>query len=182
MKARVDGGPRDATYKNMQRGRPLQQKAAEELHELAGVPLGPCGLSELQKFQDALPNYQIKVLSVDKPHCIIFAGKEGCDKQILLIKVDDHYHGCTTFAGFLSKSYSCHECNHGFDHDTFTMHPCQGKWCPSCRTESCPDFITAKQNSKQAHSLCNRCNRLFFGDRCFNSRLQATRADRALCD
>ena len=81
-------------YLDLRKGHPIQEKKAKELHRLADVLEGPCGLKELQKFQDALPGYQIKVLAVDRPHSIIFYGKTSSHKRILLIKVDDHYHGC----------------------------------------------------------------------------------------
>ena len=73
MKARVDGGLTDADYKNMLRGRPIQTNRAKELHRLAGVPEGSCGIPELQKFQAALPGYQLKVLSIDPPHMLIYS-------------------------------------------------------------------------------------------------------------
>ena len=48
----------------------------EELHRDAGVPEGPCGLPELQKFQTFLstldPPYQLKVLSRQHPFFLIF--------------------------------------------------------------------------------------------------------------
>ena len=72
MKAWVGHGSCHSNYLNLRKGCPVQEKKAKELHCLAGVPEGPCGLNELQKFQDALPGYQIKVLAVDKPHSIIF--------------------------------------------------------------------------------------------------------------
>lgn len=49
-------------YKNIRQGRPIQTRLARALHEQAGVPVGPCGIPELQKFQEVLPEYQIKVI------------------------------------------------------------------------------------------------------------------------
>ena len=93
MRAWIDEGSRGLNYKSISKGYPIQTRLAKELHQKAAVPEGPCGLRELQKFQDVLPGYQIKVLSVDKPHSIIFHGPDSHEKRILLIKVDDHYHG-----------------------------------------------------------------------------------------
>ena len=84
---------------------------AKELHRLAGVPEGPCGIPELQQFQTALPGCQIKVMSIDPPHMIIYAGPTPSDKIIRLIKEGEHYDGCNSYSGFLSKSYFCDECN-----------------------------------------------------------------------
>ena len=70
MKALVDANrnARDHHYHNLKQGLPVQERLAKELHRLAGVPEGPCGISELQKFQAVLPGYQIKVMSIDPPH------------------------------------------------------------------------------------------------------------------
>jgi len=63
MKALIDanGNTRDRHYHNFKQGYPVQEREAQALHRLAGVHEGPCGISELQKFQAVLPGYQIKV-------------------------------------------------------------------------------------------------------------------------
>lgn len=139
MKAFADAdSARDPDYVNLRKGHPAQKVRAEELHTKAKVPKGTCGIKELQMFQQALPDYQIKVLSVDKPHMIIFAGPEA-DKKILLLKVDEHYHGCNSFAGFLERSYFCHDCNKGYSNGDYLHHPCKKIWCPSCKSNQCED-------------------------------------------
>ena len=180
MKALADanGNTRDQDYHNLKQGNPAQERKAKELHQLAGVPEGPCGLPELEQFQAALPGHQIKVMSIDPPHMIIFAGPPTPSGKIIrLIKEDNHYDGCNSFGGFLSRSYFCDDCNRGFDHDDMTHHPCNGKWCPSCRRKDCPDFIEAKQPLKPGQfatpsELCALCHRKFFGDQCYNYHLQ----------
>ena len=190
MKALVDanGDTRDRDYKNLKDGYPIQERKAQELHRLAGAPEGPCGLSELGQFQTALPGYQIKVMSIDPPHMIIYQGATPSDKIIRLIKEGEHYDGCSSFAGFLSKSYFCDECNRGFDHDDFRQHPCHGKWCPSCKRKDCPDFLEAKQPLARGQfpsptSLCSLCHRKFFGDQCYNYHLQRRSLHiKSICD
>ena len=179
MKALVDadGNTQDRDYKNLKQGYPVQERLAKELHRLAEVPEGPCGLPELEQFQIALPGYQIKVMSIDPPNMIIYAGSLLSDKIIRPIKEDDHYDGCNSFAGFFSRSYFCDECNKGFDHDNFTHHSCHGKWCPACKRDDCPDFIEAKQPLARGRYptptfLCQLCHRKFFGDQCYNYHLQ----------
>ena len=92
MKALADanGNPRDPDYYNLKRGRPDQEQKAKELYRLANVPEEPCGIPELQKFQAALPGYHIKIMSIDPPHMIIYAGPVPSDKMIRLIKEDRH--------------------------------------------------------------------------------------------
>ena len=96
MKAWVYHGSRHPDYLKLRKDRAIQEKKAKELRSIADEPEGPCGLKELQKFQDALTGYQIKLLAVFKPHSFIFCGKTPSHKRILLMKVDDHYHDCNS--------------------------------------------------------------------------------------
>ena len=40
----------------------MQTYLAQELHELSGVLLGPCGIPEVKKFQAVFPGYQLNVV------------------------------------------------------------------------------------------------------------------------
>ena len=51
MKELTDKG---CHYNNLKRGKPIQERWARLLHQEAGVPEGPCGFEELQKFQEFL--------------------------------------------------------------------------------------------------------------------------------
>ena len=145
-KALVDanGNTGDHHYKNLKQGYLVQKREAQELHRLAGVPGGPCGISELP----------------------IFVGPTPSDKIIRIIKEDNHYDGCNSFSGFLSKSYFCDECNRGYDHEDRENHPCDGKWCPSCHRKDCPVFTEAKRplgpgKFPSPSSPCHLCHRSF---------------------
>ena len=106
MKARINGGgSADAHYQDMIKEYAIQARCAKELHQLAGVREGPCGIHEIKKFQEALPGYQIKVMSITPPHMIIYVGPTPSEKVIRLIKDGDHYDGCSSFNNFMSKSY-----------------------------------------------------------------------------
>ena len=52
--------------------RHIQRERAFDLHEAANVPLGPCGLKEVDLFQQYLVNYQIIVVSGDQDNAIIY--------------------------------------------------------------------------------------------------------------
>ena len=83
-----DGVDEMRLYENLRRGLPVQGTRARALLQEAGVPEGPCGMCKLDTFQKALsPAYQICVLSVDKPHMIIFKGPpaDRVFEQILLM-------------------------------------------------------------------------------------------------
>ena len=147
-------------YESMVRGCPLQLTRARELHLLAGVPEGPCGIEELKQFQRVLTEYQIKVLSYDRPHCLIFKGPEDREKKLLLIKVDDHYHGCTSFPGFFNRSYYCHYCDKAYSCDD--SHTCVGtnQKCSCCDRRDCPD------KTSSSTVTCDMCNCSFKGALC----------------
>ena len=49
----MDGDPH-TQYRNLRDGRPIQERLARQLHQKAGVPEGPCGYEELEKFQTFL--------------------------------------------------------------------------------------------------------------------------------
>ena len=187
MKAFADASDvRDPDYVNLRKGRPIQERRARELHALAGVAEDVCGIPELQAFQRVLTGYQIKVLSIDKPHMIIFQGPDA-DKKILLVKVDDHYHGCNSFGGFLDTCYFCHDCNRGYSTEDMANHQCDGKWCVSCYRPNCPDYQSAKQvlargQLPEPTVLCLSCNRLFMGDDCLLNHSNATRSNRSTCE
>ena len=165
MKAYEDANhdSRDHDYVNLRRGLPVQGHRAKELHQLAGVPEGPCGIPEPEKFQAALPHHRIKVISRTPPYQVIFDGAPFGTKIIRLIKTHDHYDGCKSFNGFLSNSYFCDDCNRGYNTDDIKHHPCKGKWCHSCERKDCPDFIAAKQacgrgNYPTPRELCRLCH------------------------
>ena len=164
MKAYCDFGSRHAEYENLKRGLPVQTRQARDLHRQAGVPEGPCGLPELQTFQRHLTHHQIVVLSVDHQYQIIFKGPPQ-PKQIGLIKVGDHYHGCNSLPGFLGKGHFCVECETGFNDDDYGHHPCKGKKCPACHQTRCQDYRAHPEASLDHPCQC--CHRFFFGEQCF---------------
>ena len=159
-------------YHSLRHGYPVQTRLSKKLHQDAGVPEGPCGVAELEQLQKVLLEYQIKVLSVDKPHCTIFCGPPA-PYIIQLIKVDEHYHGCTSFGGFLSKSYFCHHCNRAFDHGNLENHTCEGRRCHACERLDCSDHQNVRNIDKFAKPAihCEVCNRHFFGDNCVSHHL-----------
>ena len=167
-------------YENLRDGYPVQGIQAKELHRLAGVPKGPCELQELEMFQKALsPEYQIVVLTVGKPHMITYKGQPTVDKKILLIQVNQHYHGCTLYGGFLNKSYFCFDCEKGFDHNYLARRPCQGRKCISCRWKNCPNYV----HHKTPELMCDKCHRDFFGADCYRDHKNSSDKDqKTTCD
>ena len=148
-------------------GRPRQKQMAQELHRAAGVPEGPCGYPELEQFQQYLstlnPPYQLKVMNRQKPFFISFKGPDA-PHIIQLLKSDNHFEGCTSFKGFMDRSYWCHLCDKGFDHNNAAEHSCEGRTCRACDrpNNTCPDY----DRFSTACLPCHRCHFKFYGEQC----------------
>ena len=156
--ARIEKDPR---YKGISEGNGIQRERAFDLHEAANVPLGPCGLNEVELFQQHLANYQIIVVSGDQNNTIIYPYQPPVnpnpEKSIYLYYQAKHFDVITTLPGFLNRCYFCHTCHKAYDHTT--DHLCKGM-CHSCRGFGCVlqgDGI-----------VCNECDRLFKNQACYN--------------
>ena len=143
----------------------LQRLLAHRLHQMAGVPKGPCGRDELETFQTYLsaltPPFQLKVFcdQVKKP---LFTGPTKVDEDhiLCLLKSRNHYDGITSLPGFLNTSYYCHQCDRSFNTDDPDNHSCQGQKCRACGGNPCSDRF------KKATLPCTDCHGLFRGPSC----------------
>ena len=86
-KAKLNDDPRDRQIRKSDR--PLQARLAQELHQNAVVPLGPCGIEQAKLFQAYLTEYQINIVSKEYDNNIIYAGPKK-DKRIYLYMHDNH--------------------------------------------------------------------------------------------
>ena len=145
----------------------LQRLLAHRLHEMAGVPKGPCGRDELETFQAYLatqdPPFQLKVFcdQVKKP---LYTGPLKVDEDhiLCLLKSRNHFDGIVSLPGFLNTSYFCHQCNRAFNTDDPDNHPCQGQKCRACGGHLCPDRF------KKTTLPCADCHGLFRGPSCLD--------------
>ena len=161
---------KDPRYKDIRQGRTAQGTLAKELHRLAGVPEGPCGLDEIALFQRRLVEYQLIVVSVDHGYQIIYKGPDQAeDKQLILIKNGEHFHACHSLKGFFGSSYYCLRCEKKYSNSDFTRHHCPGLTCYACHQNDCED---QKKAQGAAHVKCRLCERCFFGPTCFSQHLQ----------
>ena len=146
----------------------LQLIYARQLHRLAGVPEGPCGLDEVKKFQSYLssltPPFQLKVFC-DQTHKPLYTGPLKVDKDhiLYLLKSDHHYDGITTVKGFFNRSYWCDDCDRAFNTDDPAHHSCLGQHCFACGKNPCPDRYG------KASLPCEGCHGLFFGLTCLQA-------------
>ena len=162
--ARIEKDPR---YNRMLDSRCyIQFERALALHQAAHVPFDiPCGLKEVDLFQQHLTNYQIIVVSGDQNNTIIYPPKPPAnpnpEKSIYLYYQANHFDVITTLPGFLNTSYFCHVCHKGYDHTT--DHLCDGM-CKSCRGVGC----TNENNGM----VCQECDRFFFNQTCYDRHKQ----------
>jgi hypothetical protein len=99
-KAKIDNDSRDRLIRKPER--PLQTRLARELHLKADVPLGPCGMDEVKRFQMYLTEYQINIVSKDHQNSILYSGPEQ-EKRIYLFLDDNHYDVITSMPAFLAR-------------------------------------------------------------------------------
>ena len=161
--ARIEKDPR---YNSILHSRcTVQRERAFDLHEAANVPLGPCGLKEVDLFQQHLVNYQIIVVSGDQDNAIIYPPQPRVnpnpEKSIYLYYQANHFDVITKLPGFLNTSYFCHVCHKGYDHTT--DHLCEGM-CHSCRGFGC-EF-------EDDGIECHECARLFKNQTCYDRHKQ----------
>ena len=161
--ARIEKDPR---YKRMLDSKcTVQRERAFDLHEATNVPLGPCGLKEVDLFQQYLTNYQIIVVSGDQNNTIIYPphppANPNPEKTIYLYYQANHFDVITKLPGFLNTHYFCHQCHKGYDHTT--DHLCDGM-CQSCRGFGC----TLENNGM----TCQECHRFFWNQTCYDRHKQ----------
>ena len=157
---------KDPQYKSIRdSSRHIQRERAFDLHEAANVPLGPCGLKEVNLFQQHLANYQIIVVSGDQNNAIIYPphppANPNPEKSIYLYYQANHFDVITKLPGFLNTNYFCHVCHKGYDHTT--DHLCDGM-CKSCRGFGC----TIENNGM----TCQECDRFFRNQVCYDRHKQ----------
>ena len=130
--ARIEQDPR-YHYIMDSRG-PLQRERAFDLHEAANVPLGPCGLNEVELFQQYLVNYQIIVVSGDNNNSIIYPRQPPAnpnpEKTIYLYHQANHFDVIRSLPAFLNTNYFCHTCHKAYA--VTTDHMCRGM----CRSKT----------------------------------------------
>lgn len=156
--------------------RPFQKNRALDLYEKAGLVPGPVKLEDLDKFQDFLADYQIKVVSARHLDTIIYRGKSNSRKVIHLYldQERDHYDVIVNMQGFIGGVYYCIECEKSFNTNDFQHHSCPGKRCGCCKQLNCVDFLNKTLQEHYDMSTCETSERKFFGEQCLRNHLSKT--------
>jgi hypothetical protein len=183
-KARLDNDPQwEAIRKGDKQRYTLQRRLAQQLMKDAGLEDfdGPCGLTELDKFQAVLsPDYQIKVYGANETQMLVYKGiiiseylLDGtvylyknilgfisADKVVNLFFDEGHYDVITSMPAMMGNRYWCEACNKGYDHRE--DHACERGECPCCNG-------TPKCEPRYPYIGCKDCNRYFANKQCFDN-------------
>ena len=165
-KARLDNHEK---WNSIRVGRHIQRDLALQLHDRASVPLGKCGIPEIKRFQEVMPEYQIYVLSKGHFNAIIYEGPEA-DKKMYLYLHDDHYDVITKMPAFLGRNYYCTICNKGYDHKE--RHACN---------DTCHHCYKIHDVHDEHWKYCEDCNRYFRNDICFDLHKQRSNSGQSTC-
>ena len=144
--------------------RKLQRDQAMKLHKEAYVEIHDYGndLSDVETFAKHL-GIEINIIDAEQFNSIIYTANKGSEDKIYLLKTRNHFDVVKSMTAFYDSPYYCQECK-----KTYTKrdkHMCPSK-CLSC--------FTYKKDTKceGKEIICEKCNRKFFGNRCFKNHLK----------
>ena len=166
--ARIENDPKYTQIRKTQGHIKLQR--ALDLHQAANVPLGLCGLDEVDMFQKYLTNYEITVVSGDHDDSIIYPANPSDKQPIYLYYHNKHFDVITKMPGFLSVCYFCHKCRKTYSNATDHVCPAM---CKSCRSFECvfEQWID-----------CDECKRKFKSRACYDHHKEPVGAARSVCE
>ena len=128
-------------YNVIRQGRDVQKSKARELHRLAKVPEGPCGLPEIREFEKVLPDYQVIVVSADHGNAIVHCGPTALH-QLILLAHQGHYDVITKLNADFGLVYFCLQCRKRYNTKDFKHHRCPGFKCYCCQQSDCSDSVS----------------------------------------
>ena len=144
--------------------RKLQKEEAMKLHEEANVEINDYGndLSDVETFAKHL-GIEINIIDAEQFNSIIYTANKDSEDKIYLLKTRNHFDVIKSLTAFYDSPYYCHECKNAYTKRD--KHKCPSK-CLSC--------FTFNKNSKceGKEIVCDKCNRKFFGKRCFKNHLK----------
>ena len=146
------------------KSRKLQKEQAMKLHEEANVEINDYGndLSDIEKFAKHL-GIEINIIDAEQFNSIIYTANKGSEDKIYLLKTRNHFDVIKSLTAFYDTPYYCHECKKAYTKRD--KHKCPSK-CLSCFT------YTKDTKCEGKEIICEKCNRKFFGKRCFKNHLK----------
>ena len=141
--------------------RKLQMEQAMKLHEDANVEINDYGndLSDVETFANHL-GIEINIIDAEQFNSIIYTANKGSEDKIYLLKTRNHFDVIKSLTAFYDSPYYCHECKKAYTKRD--KHKCPSK-CLSCFTYNKDTKCEGKE------IVCEKCNRKFFGKRCFKN-------------
>ena len=146
------------------KSRKLQKKQALKLHEEAQVEINDYrnDLSDVEAFAKHL-GIEINIIDAEQFNSIIHTANKGSKDKIYLLKTRNHFDMIKSLTAFYDSPYYCHECKKAYTKRD--KYKCPSK-CLSC-------FTYAKDKKCDGKEIvCEKCNRKFFGKRCFKNHLK----------
>ena len=146
------------------KSRKLQKEQAMKLHEEAHVEINDYGndLSDIEKFAKHL-GIEINIIDAEQFNSIVHTANKGSEDKVYLLKTRNHFDVIKSLTAFYDTPYYCHECKKAYTKRD--KHKCPSK-CLSCFTY----MKDTKCEGKEI--ICEKCNRKFFGKRCFKNHLK----------
>ena len=146
------------------RSRKLQKEEAMKLHEEAHVEINDYGndLSDIEKFAKHL-GIEINIIDAEQFNSIVYTANKGSEDKVYLLKTRNHFDVIKSLTAFYDTPYYCHECKKAYTKRD--KHKCPSK-CLSCFT------YTKDTKCEGKEIICKKCNRKFFGKRCFKNHLK----------
>ena len=135
-----------------------------KLHEEANVEINDYGndLFDVEKFAKHL-GIEINIIDAEQFNSIVYTANKGSEDKIYLLKTTNHFDVIKSLTAFYDTPYYYHECKKA--HTKSDKHKCPSK-CLSC-------FTYAKDKKCEGKEIvCDKCNRKFFGKRCFKKHLK----------
>ena len=146
------------------KSRKLQKDQSMKLHEEANVEINDYGndLCDIEKFAKHL-GIEINIIDAEQFNSIVYTANKGSEDKVYLLKTRNHFDVIKSLTAFYDSPYYCHECKKSYTKRD--KHKCPSK-CLSC--------FTYKKDTKceGKEIICEKCNRKFFGKRCFKNHLK----------
>ena len=140
--------------------RRLEKDHAMKLHKQANIEIND--LSDVEKVAKHL-GIEINIIDAVQFNSIVYTANKGSEDKIYFLKTRNHFDVIKSLTAFYDTPYYCHEFKKA--HTKRDKHKCPSK-CLSCFTYA----KDKKCNGKEI--VCEKCNRKFFGKRCFKNHLK----------
>ena len=136
-----------------------------KLDEETNVEINDYGndLSDVETFAKHI-GIEINIIDAEQFNSIIYTAKKVTEDKIYLLKTRNHFDVIKSVTAFYDTlPYYCHECK-----KTYTKR--DKHKCPS----KCLSYFTYTKDKKcdSNEIICKKCNRKFFGKRCFKNHIK----------